>query len=58
MNDQEGLAIALEEAKISYQEGGVPVSITGYNHLLHHLTLATGGSRLGLEGWEASRTGS
>jgi len=25
MNDQEGLAIALEEAKISYQEGGVPV---------------------------------
>jgi hypothetical protein len=25
MNDQEGLAIALEEAQISYREGGVPV---------------------------------
>ncbi|KAL2064819.1 hypothetical protein VTL71DRAFT_3959 [Oculimacula yallundae] len=25
MNDQEGLAIAFEEAKISYQEGGVPI---------------------------------
>jgi hypothetical protein len=58
MNDQEGLAIALEQAKIGYREGGVPVSITGYNHLLHHLTLATGGSRFGLKGWEASGTGS
>lgn len=25
MNDQEGLAIAIEEAKTSYKEGGVPV---------------------------------
>jgi hypothetical protein len=27
MNDQEAFAIAVEEAKISYKEGGVPVSI-------------------------------
>jgi hypothetical protein len=27
MNDQEGLAIAIEEAKMGYQEGGVPVSV-------------------------------
>lgn len=27
MNDQEAFAIALEEAKIGYKEGGVPVSI-------------------------------
>lgn len=25
MDDQEGFAIALEEAKISFEEGGVPV---------------------------------
>ena len=27
MNDQEGFAIAVEEAKIGYSEGGVPVRI-------------------------------
>jgi hypothetical protein len=27
MNDQDGFAIAVEEAKLSYQEGGVPVDI-------------------------------
>jgi hypothetical protein len=26
MNDQEAFAIALEEAKLGYKEGGVPVS--------------------------------
>jgi hypothetical protein len=26
MNDKEAFAIAVEEAKISYREGGVPVS--------------------------------
>jgi hypothetical protein len=26
MNDQEAFAIALDEAKLSYQEGGVPVN--------------------------------
>lgn len=26
MNDQEGFAIAVEEAKLGYEEGGVPVS--------------------------------
>lgn len=26
LNDQEGLSIALEEARIGYEEGGVPVS--------------------------------
>jgi hypothetical protein len=28
MNDQEAFAIAVEEAKISYAEGGVPVRLT------------------------------
>jgi hypothetical protein len=27
MNDQEAFAIAVEEAKIGYKEGGVPVGI-------------------------------
>jgi cytosine deaminase len=27
MNDQEAFAIAVEEAKIGFKEGGVPVSI-------------------------------
>ena len=31
MDDQKGLAIAIEEAKISYKEGGVPVSNTRCN---------------------------
>lgn len=30
MNDQEAFAIAVEEAKISYAEGGVPVRLTTY----------------------------
>lgn len=39
MNDQEGLAIAIEEAKISYEEGGVPVSMVCHVVLLHNLSL-------------------
>lgn len=38
MNDQEGLAIAIEEAKISYEEGGVPVSIVCHVILQHNLS--------------------
>lgn len=32
MNDQQALAIALEEARISYEEGGVPVRIPPSPH--------------------------
>jgi hypothetical protein len=39
MNDQEGLAIAIEEAKISYEEGGVPVSMVCHVVLLRKLSL-------------------
>ncbi|TVY92299.1 Cytosine deaminase [Lachnellula willkommii] len=34
MNDQEGFAIAVEEAKIGYKEGGVPVNHTPINSTL------------------------
>lgn len=33
MNVQEGFAIAVEEAKLSYQEGGVPVNIARLLHI-------------------------
>lgn len=33
MNDQEAFAIAVEEAKIGYKEGGVPVSFPSTSQL-------------------------
>ena len=33
MDDAKGLAMALEEAELGYQEGGVPVSETRSTHI-------------------------
>lgn len=51
MNDQEGLAIALDEAKISYGEGGIPVSNTRCSHIINILRWGIGRSRLGVKKW-------
>jgi hypothetical protein len=58
MNDQEGLAIALEEAKIGYQEGGVPVSITRQDLPTHKSELSIDWSGLSLKGWKIAGAGS
>jgi hypothetical protein len=56
MNDPEGLAIAIEEAKMSYQEGGVPVSVSCCTLVCHYLILAIDRSSLGLKGWQITWT--
>lgn len=33
MDDEKGLALALEEASIGYQEGGIPVSRNHLNYI-------------------------
>ena len=57
MNDQEGLAIAIDEAKISYGEGGIPVSNTRCSHIVNILRWGIGRSRLGVKKWRAVRSG-
>lgn len=50
MNDQEAFAIAIEEAKISYKEGGVPVNTPPlFKSLLYqNLTINTDWSCIGV----------